>query len=454
MQTTEDSLLFEKNSTFYVDVPEIFEKMTGIDPYAFDSYVESGKRYVVPKNEYKLNHSMASFLFVKSPDVEGNGYFLDDHQITSIDSESLSDGFGFRFIASHKNKLIRVSEMVIYAKCVSKKENSSATLDMDRDIADIKNKNSDDQIKYLEKHGYKKFRVIGTEINNSQSRSVKIIDEENNLVTTGCAENRCVARNDLKDFISLEHIKEIDGDMNYSYKTSYWDCIAKKWESIISSGVLYTTSSFRNIVILGKDTKFECNNKGKSPFSHLQGPLKFYVRSDSNAVEDILRMYQDKKNNPEFNDAAIVFIGSEIVNSYSKIANDMSDNTKIEDHIKKYQQGKDYLEIKFSKIKSEREVNSILDSIKGLAKGFENADESAKSDGSIKCETKSKAEDAILSILDKIRAFFAWLFYSESKQETKDIDTGNENTENEEFKETEPNIPAQEPQKSDFQPNP
>lgn len=37
-------------------------------------------------------------------------------------------------------------------------------------------------MKYLEKHGYKKFRVIGTEKNDSKYRSVKIINEKNNDV--------------------------------------------------------------------------------------------------------------------------------------------------------------------------------------------------------------------------------------------------------------------------------
>ena len=443
MQTTEDSLLFEKNSTFYVGVPEIFEKMTGIDPYALDSYVEGGKRYVVLKNEYKLNHSMASFLFVKSPDIEGNGYVLDCHNVTNIDSESLSDGLDFRFISSHDNKLIRISEMVLYVKCVSEEENSSATLDMDRDIADIKNKNSDDQIKYLEKHGYKKFRVIGTEINNSQSRSVKIIDEENNLVTTGCAENRCVARNDLKDFISLGHINEIDGDMNYSYKTSNWNCIAKKWESVIGSSTLYETSSFRNIVILGKDTKFKFDSKKRSPFSHLKGPLKFYVRPDSKALEDILRMYQDPKNNPEFKDATVVFIGPEIANSYSKIVDDMNSDVPIEKHIKDkgYEQDKDYLEVKLSQLKGKKGIDAVLDSVKQFAKKFENADNSAKFDGSIECETESKACAENLGIFARIFAFIAQLFHRKSKQETKNIDTENKNKN---IKNNESNIPAQE----------
>lgn len=319
MQTTKDSLLFEKNSTFRVDEYKIFEKMTGIDPYAHDSYVEGGERYIVPKNIDKLNHSMASFLFVKSPDIKADGYVLDCHNVTNVNSKSLSNGFGFSFVSSHDNQLIGISEMVLYVKCVSKEKNSSDALDMYCDIADIKNKNSDDQIKYLEKHGYKKFRVIEAERNDSEYRSVKIIDEENNLVTIGCAKNRCVARNDKKDFISLEHIKEIDRDMNYSYECSHWNCITKKWESVISSGALYRTSSFRNIVILGKDTKFKCDSEGESPFRHLQGPLKFYVRPDSKAVEDILSMYQDQKNNPEFKDATVVFISPEVANSYSKL---------------------------------------------------------------------------------------------------------------------------------------
>ena len=142
----------------------------------------------------------------------------------------------------------------------------------------------------------------------------------------------------------------------------------------------------------------------------MQGPLKFYVRLDSKAVEDILSMYRDKKNNPEFKDATIVFIGSEIVNSYSKIVNDMSDDTKIDDHIKKYQQGKDYLEVKLSRLENKRKINKVPDSVKQLTKEFENADQSTKSDGSTKCETESKACAENLSILDRILCVLCSVF--------------------------------------------
>ena len=98
MQTIKNSLLFEKNSTFYTDVPKIFEKMTGIYAYANDSYLEDGECYVVLKNEDKLNHSMASFLFVKSPDVKCDGYILYRHDVTNVNSKSFFHGLGFHFV--------------------------------------------------------------------------------------------------------------------------------------------------------------------------------------------------------------------------------------------------------------------------------------------------------------------------------------------------------------------
>lgn len=60
-----------------------------------------------------------------------------------------------------------------------------------------------------------------------------------------------MARND-KDFISLENIKEIDGDMNDSYEDSELDYMTKKLESAISSSALYETSLSAILLYLEK----------------------------------------------------------------------------------------------------------------------------------------------------------------------------------------------------------
>ena len=287
-----------------------------------------------------IKYTMPVFYFIKSPDLDGGKEWHYDHHEKN-ERPPYENVYMMGYESVHKvngyNKRVRTSGLMFMVNV-----HKMGSAQFEEFAANIKNYDSETQIKMLEKAGYKKFTVkLGNRHGAHLSRPqnpLELVDENGK---------------------SVYSFSEIYSSVTHDEKGMGEYIIMAHHSPFIDE--LCCNAGLNSVIILNKNAemKYRGNNNDESPFCKVSNkdPLTFYCEPGSKVAIDILSKCQDaeKYHEPEnkgkyheFYSATIVFMSPKLVKEYQENLDNVDTYKTMKEFIKSYKENEDYFSIKLS----------------------------------------------------------------------------------------------------------
>ena len=426
--TNEVDILLGKNSGVWISTHKIFEHITG--EYLFDYHDILNDSHDDASICTFDDSSMRIFVFIKSPDLDNDLHYDFDKFYPNIEDILRRKTIGY--VSAHDDKVIRTSQLVIYAKCDCENDNFNSS--------DFEKMTSQEKIKYLDDNKYKKFKLVCGERDEGNNK-LKLVDAENpaTVVQSNIVENFGGV---LRQYHGDEHVIDYewgsavgkDDFSEYVTDDQFKGKIKLGTEFHLNEPGDNSCTSYplghnmlrdhKKLVILGKETGFAFSdfyrNRSSvlsqrsiylySLFSTLE---TFYLPFKGKALIDVLSCCVDNKINHKNLNMTIAIMHPEICGGFQTVIDDISSTETIEQYLEKQKlsRGKNcFVKFKLSDL-TKNDIAKILEYQNNGAITFENFIDDISKGGLGRINYQSKVAKFLEKYLPNwLFRFLDWLF--------------------------------------------